>query len=77
MQALNHTEDESSENKVEEVRLQIPSISHPKVYLTIECCNDAWHLILETYSDCIGEVMLGGSPSIQMLKNTDIEAESI
>lgn len=75
--AMNCAKEEESRNEIAEMRLPLPAHAHLHAYLTVEYCNDAWHLILETYNDCIGEIMCADAKCIQMLKSSDVEEEAL
>ena len=77
MKVMNGTKEEDSRKEIAEMRFPLPSIPHLKVYLTIEYCNNAWHIFIETYSDCIGEIVSEGRPFIQMLKKEEVEEETL
>ena len=78
LQAMNCTKTETLQNKVEQMRLPLRSKHNRfRVYLAIEYCIDGWHLILETYADCLGEIVHKGEAFIQMLKANDVEVETI
>jgi ubiquinone biosynthesis protein Coq4 len=65
------------ENPEPEIRLPLPSHTHRDIYLTIEYCNDGWHLILESPTEIIGEIVSRGFPFIQTLKENEIETDVI
>jgi thioredoxin 1 len=73
--ALNCTKEEALENRVAEIRLPLPSHTRRDVYLTIEYCNNGWHLILESPTEIIGEIVRKGSPFIQTLEENEIDTE--
>jgi thioredoxin 1 len=75
--ALNFTKEEALENRVAEIRLPLPSHTHRDIYLTIEYCNDGWHLILESPTETIGEIVSRGFPFIQTLEKNEIETDVI
>lgn len=75
--ALNCTKEEALENRAAEIRLPFPSHTHRDVYLTIEYCNDGWHLILESPTEIIGEIVSRGFPFIQTLEENEIETDVI
>ena len=75
LKVMEAAKDEDSRKEVAEMRFPLPSIPHLKAYLTIEYCNDAWHIFMETYSTCIGEILREGGPFIQLLKRDEIEQE--
>jgi thioredoxin 1 len=74
---LNCTKEEALENPEPEIRLPLPSQTRRDVYLTIEYCNNGWHLILESPTEIIGEIMSRGFPFIQTLKENEIETDAI
>jgi thioredoxin 1 len=74
---LNSTKEEALENPEPEIRLPLPSQKTRDVYLTIEYCNNAWHLILESPTEIIGEIVSRGLPFIQTLKENEIETDAI
>ena len=73
--ALNCTKEEALENRAAEIRLPLSSHAHRDVYLTIEYCNDGWHLILESPTEIIGEIVSRGFPFIQTLEENEIETD--
>jgi thioredoxin len=73
--ALNCTREEALENRGAEIRLPLPSHAHRDVYLTIEYCNDGWHLILESPTEIIGEIVSKGLPFIETLEENEIETD--
>jgi hypothetical protein len=75
LHAMNCAKDEGFRHEIAEMRLPLPAHAHLHAYLTIEYCDDAWHLILETYNDCLGEVVCPDSTCIQMLENSEVEEE--
>jgi thioredoxin 1 len=75
--ALNCAKEEGLENRASEIRLPLPSHTHRDVYLTVEYCNDGWHLILESPTEIIGEIVSRGFPFIQTLEENDIETDVI
>jgi hypothetical protein len=75
LKVMEGTKEEDSRKEVAEMRFPLPSIPHLKAYLTIEYCNDEWHIFMETYSTCIGEILHEGGPFIQLLKRDEIEQE--
>jgi hypothetical protein len=77
LQSMDCAKKEASEDPAFEVRLPLPFLASPQAYLTVEYCNDAWHLLLETVSDCIGELVCVDFPCIQMLKSNEIEEEAL
>jgi thioredoxin 1 len=74
---LNCTKEEALENPEPEIRLPLRSQKHRDVYLTIEYCNNGWHLILESPTEIIGEIVSRGFPFIQTLKENEIETDII
>jgi thioredoxin 1 len=74
---LNCTKEEALENPVPEIRLPLPSHTRRDAYLTIEYCNNGWHLILESPTEIIGEIVSRGLPFIQTLKENEIETDVI
>ena len=72
---MNGTKEEDSRKETAEIRFPLPSIPHLKAYLTVEYCNNAWHIFIETYSNCIGEILREGGPFIKMLKKDEVEEE--
>ncbi len=56
-------------------RMPLPHHAHFQAYLTIERCNGAWHIFVETLSECIGEVVGKDERFIQMLKEDEFEEE--
>jgi hypothetical protein len=77
MKVMNGTKEEDSRREVGEMRFRLSSFPHSKVYLTIEYCNNAWHIFMETFSDCIGEIVCEGGSFIQMLKKEEVEEETL
>jgi hypothetical protein len=77
LKVMEAAKDEDTRKEVAEMRFPLPSIPHLKAYLTIEYCNGSWHIFMETYSTCIGEILREGGPFIQMLKMNEIEQEEI
>ena len=69
--------DLDSRKEVAEIRFSLQSIPHLKAYVTIEYCNDSWHIFMETYSFCIGEILREGGPFIQLLKKDEVEEEEL
>jgi len=74
---LNCTKEEALENPEPEIRLPLPSHTRRDVYLTIEYCNNGWHLILESPTEIIGEIVSSGFPFIQTLKENEIETDAV
>ena len=74
---LNCTKEEALENPEPEIRLPLRSQKHRDVYLTIEYCNNGWHLILESPTELVGEIVSRGFPFIQTLKENEIETDII
>jgi thioredoxin 1 len=74
---LNCTKEEALENPEPEIRLPLPSHAHRDIYLTIEYCNNGWHLILESPTEIIGEIVSMGFPFIRTLKENEIETDII
>jgi hypothetical protein len=72
---MNDTKEENTRKELGEVRLRLPSIPRLKAYLTVEYCNDAWHIFMETYANCIGEIFRKDGPFIQMLDEDEVEEE--
>jgi hypothetical protein len=72
---MNSAKEEDSRKELAEIRFPLPSIPHLKAYLAVEYCNNAWHIFMETYSYCIGEILREGEPFIQMLKKNEIQEE--
>ena len=77
MKVIDGTKEEDSRREVGEMRFRLSSVSNLEVYLTIEYCNNAWHIFMETYSDCIGEIVSEGGPFLQMLKKEEVEEETL
>jgi hypothetical protein len=77
MKVMNGTKEEDSRKEVAEIRFSLPSIPNLKAYVTIEYCNDSWHIFMETYSFCIGEILREGGPFIQLLKKDEVEEEEL
>jgi hypothetical protein len=77
LQSMGCAKKEASQDPAPEIRLPLPSLASHQVYLTVEYCNNAWHLLLETVSDCIGELVCVGFPCIQMLKSSEVEEEAL
>ena len=75
IKVMNGTKEEDSRKETAEIRFPLPSIPHLKAYLTVEYCNNAWHIFMETYSNCIGEILREGGPFIKMLKKDEVEEE--
>ncbi len=75
LRAMDCAKEEGARNEIAEVRLPLPTHAHLHAYLTIEYCNDAWHMILETYDECLGELVCPGNECIQMLEDHDIDEE--
>ncbi len=75
LHAMDCAKEEGSRNEIAEMRLPLPVHARLHAYLTVEYCNDAWHLILETYRECIGEIVCPHSKCIQVLKNSEVEEE--
>ncbi len=76
-QSMECTKEEGARNEVAEIRLPLPPHLHLHTFLTIEYSNNAWHMILETLDECIGEIVCPGAECIQMLKKTDVEEETL
>ncbi len=75
--AMECAKEEEARNEPAEIRLPLPHHTGLHAYLTVEYCNDAWHLILETCKDCIAELICPDGECIQMLKDSDVEEETI
>jgi thioredoxin 1 len=75
--ALKCTKEEAMEDRAGEIRLPLPSHTHRDVYLTIEYCNDGWHLILESPTDIVGEIVSEGFPFIRTLEENEVETDAI
>jgi thioredoxin 1 len=74
---LNCTKEEALENPLPEIRLPLPSHTHRDIYLTIAYRDNRWHLILESPTEIIGEIVSRGFPFIQTLKENEIETDVI
>jgi hypothetical protein len=72
---MNCTKEEYARKELAEIRFPLPSIPHLKAYLTVEYCNEGWHIFMETYSDCIGEILCENEQFIQMLNEDEVEEE--
>ena len=57
IKVMNGTKEEDSRKEVAKIRFSLPSIPHLEAYLTVEYCNDAWHIFMETYAFYIGEIL--------------------
>ena len=77
IKVMNGAKEEDSRKEVAEIRFSLQSIPHLKAYVTIEYCNDSWHIFMETYSFCIGEILREGGPFIQLLKKDEVEEEEL
>ncbi len=75
IEAKNCAKEEGLRHEIAEIRLPLPPHARLHAYLTIEYCDNAWHLILETYKNWLGEIMCPDSTCIQMLKSGDVEEE--
>ncbi len=47
-EAMDCTEEEGQKEEAAEMRLQLSQHGKKEVLLTVEYCNDAWHLVIET-----------------------------
>ena len=74
---MDFTKQEELNNRVAEIRLHVISHSNQKVYLVIETCTNAWHLFLETNKNIIGGIVLEGGPFLRMLKDKEVEVETL
>ena len=74
---MEFTKQEQMNNRVAEIRLHLIPHSAQKFYLVIETGTNAWHLFLETNEKIVGEIAREGGPFIRMLKDEDVEAETI
>jgi len=70
---MNITREETLEDRPTEIRLAVA----PPVYLAVEYCQDSWHMILETYSEAIGEIACKGAPFTVEFDDKDVETETI
>jgi hypothetical protein len=76
-EAICCTKGEALKNHVEEIPLPLPPRGHSDVYLTVEYCDEAWHLILESSKECIAEIVCKGLPLIGTLEDKEVEVETI
>ena len=70
---MNLTKEEALENRFSEIRLPVA----PPVYLSVEYCQDGWHLGLETQSEAMGEIVCKGAQFVKELEDKDVETETI
>ncbi len=56
-------------------RMPLSRHAHFQAYLTIERCKDAWHIFVETLSECICEIVGKDEHFIQMLKEGEYEMD--
>ena len=70
---MNCTREEALENRMAEIRLAVA----PPVYLSVQYCEDGWHLGLETYSEGVGEIVRKGAPFIRELDDKHVETETV
>ena len=72
--AIKCTKEEAMENRPSRalIRLPLRSQTDRNICLTIEYCNDNWHLILESPTDIVGEILTQGLSFIQMLEDKEI-----
>ena len=75
--SMDFTKKEELNNRVAEIRLHVISRSDQKVYLVIETCTNAWHLFLETNKTIVGEIVHEGGPFLRILKDKEVEVETL
>ncbi len=75
LRAMDSAKEEGARNEIAEVRLPLPAHAHLHAYLTIEYSNDAWHMILETLDECLGEIVCPSTECIQMLDDNEVDEE--
>lgn len=71
--AMDYTREEGKSNRIAEVRLPV----RPNVYLMIEYCPEGWHFILETFTECVAEIVCEGEPFVGVLDKSEYETETI
>ncbi len=71
--AMDYTREEGKGGRVAEVRLSV----RPNIYLMVEYCPEGWHFILETFTECIAEIMCEGEPFVGVLEKGEYEAETV
>jgi len=69
--------EEDLNDRPSEIRLHLASRSRQKFYLTIECCENAWHLFLETCDTIVAEIVKEKGPFIKLLKDENVEVERV
>ena len=75
--SMDFTKKEELNNRVAEIRLHVISRSDQKVYFVIETCTNAWHLFLETNKTIVGEIVHEGGPFLRILKDKEVEVETL
>ena len=74
---MNCVEDETLKDNPEEVRLPLLEFNGKKVYVVVEYGTEAWHLILETDTDCIGEIAKEEKHFMSLLDRDEVDIETI
>lgn len=74
---LEFTKQESLNNREAEIRLRLAPDAHQKFYLAVESGMNAWHLLLETNTAGIGEIVHEGGKFMRLLNDKDVEVETL
>ncbi len=75
LDVMKRVKEEDLQDEGPVARMPLPRHAHLQAYLAIERCNEAWHVFVETISDCIGEIVGDGEQFIQVLKDGEFEED--